>query len=59
METDEMRETGETEQERCNLQVEAPSFLSVREKKKKLLVRKKKGSDMHKEGQRAKQWERE
>lgn len=33
METDEMRETGETEQERCNLQVEAPSFLSVREKK--------------------------
>lgn len=40
METDEMRETGETEQERCNLQVEAPSFLSVREKK--LLVRKKK-----------------
>lgn len=33
METDEMRDTGETEQERCNLQVEALSFLSVRGKK--------------------------
>lgn len=26
METDEMRDTGEAEQERCNLQVEAPFF---------------------------------
>ncbi len=53
-----MRETGETEQERCHLQVDVP-FSPVCQRRKKLLVRSKKGSDMHEEGQRAKHWERE